>query len=168
MSAATVLFYRMGVGALLIGAVALVQKKSFAVSLTELLKILALGVLYAGTSLALIISYSYIPTGIALIMVSLFKEKCSFGLIAAAVVSLIGVALLSWSSSASVNVKGIAIVMITVLTYGSYIVGVNKSGVGRIDALPLTFYVLVAATVVSGLVAGFTSGIGSINSGYQI
>lgn len=180
MSAATVLFYRMGVGALLIGAVALVQKKSFAVSLTELLKILVLGVLYAGTSLALIISYSYIPTGIAttihflypifvaLIMVSLFKEKCSFGLIAAAVVSLIGVALLSWSSSASVNVKGIAIVMITVLTYGSYIVGVNKSGVGRIDALPLTFYVLVAATVVSGLVAGVTSGIGSINSGYQI
>lgn len=182
MSAATVLFYRMGVGALLIGAVALVQKKSFAVSLTELLKILVLGVLYAGTSLALIISYSYIPTGIAttihflypifvaLIMVSLFKEKCSFGLIAAAVVSLIGVALLSWSSSASVNVKGIVIVivMITVLTYGSYIVGVNKSGVGRIDALPLTFYVLVAATVVSGLVAGFTSGIGSINSGYQI
>ena len=105
MSAATVLFYRMGVGALLIGAVALVQKKSFAVSLIELLKILVLGVLYAGTSLALIISYSYIPTGIAttihflypifaLIMVSLFKEKCSFGLIAAAVVSLIGVALL--------------------------------------------------------------------------
>ena len=83
-------------------------------------------------------------------------------------VSLIGVALLSWSSSASVNVKGIVIVMITVLTYGSYIVGVNKSGVGRIDALPLTFYVLVAATVVSGLVAGFTSGIGSINSVYQI
>lgn len=65
MSAATVLFYRMGVGALLIGAVALVQKKNFAVSLIELLKILALGVLYAGTSLALIISYSYIPTGIA-------------------------------------------------------------------------------------------------------
>ena len=58
--------------------------------------------------------------------------------------------------------------MITVLTYGSYIVGVNKSGVGRIDALPLTFYVLVAATVVSGLVAGVASGIGSINSGYQL
>ena len=172
LSAATVLFYRMGVGALLIGGIAVLQKKSFAITFQDLLKIIVLGGLYAATALALIISYSYIPSGIAttihfLYPVLLFKEKCSLGLIAAAVVSLIGVALLSWSNSAYVNIKGIAIVLITVLTYGSYIVGVNKSGVDRIDSLLLTFYVLVVATIVCGIVAGCTSGIGRIHTGNQ-
>lgn len=179
LSAATVLFYRMGVGALLIGGIAVLQKKSFAITFQDLLKIIVLGGLYAATALALIISYSDIPSGIAttihflypifvaLLMVLLFKEKCSLGLIAAAVVSLIGVALLSWSNSAYVNIKGIAIVLITVLTYGSYIVGVNKSGVDRIDSLLLTFYVLVVATIVCGIVAGCTSGIGRIHTGNQ-
>ena len=169
----------MGVGALLIGGIAVLQKKSFAITFQDLLKIIVLGGLYAATALALIISYSYIPSGIAttihflypifvaLLMVLLFKEKCSLGLIAAAVVSLIGVALLSWSNSAYVNIKGIAIVLITVLTYGSYIVGVNKSGVDRIDSLLLTFYVLVVATIVCGIVAGCTSGIGRIHTGNQ-
>ena len=56
MSAATVLFYRMGVAALLIGLVAAAQRKSFVITAREFVIIVGLGWLYAGTSLGLILS----------------------------------------------------------------------------------------------------------------
>lgn len=172
MSAATVLFYRMGVAALLIGLVAAAQRKSFVITAREFVIIVGLGWLYAGTSLGLILSYSLIPSGIAttihflypilvtFLMIVFFREKRSAGLVVAAVVSLLGVGLLSWSGGAVVNVEGIMLVLITVITYALYIVGVNKTGVGRIDSLPLTFYILLSAAVLFAMFAGLTTGIG--------
>lgn len=179
MSAATVLFYRMGVAALLIGLVAAAQRKSFVITAREFVIIVGLGWLYAGTSLGLILSYSLIPSGIAttihflypilvtFLMIVFFREKRSAGLVVAAVVSLLGVGLLSWSGGAVVNVEGIMLVLITVITYALYIVGVNKTGVGRIDSLPLTFYILLSAAVLFAMFAGLTTGIGPIRSWYQ-
>ena len=170
MSAATVLFYRMGVAALLIGLVAAAQRKSFVITAREFVIIVGLGWLYAGTSLGLILSYSLIPSGIAttihflypilvtFLMIVFFREKRSAGLVVAAVVSLLGVGLLSWSGGAVVNVEGIMLVLITVITYALYIVGVNKTGVGRIDSLPLTFYILLSAAVLFAMFAGLTTG----------
>lgn len=172
MSAATVLFYRMSVAALLIGLVAAAQRKSFVITAREFVIIVGLGWLYAGTSLGLILSYSLIPSGIAttihflypilvtFLMIVFFREKRSAGLVVAAVVSLLGVGLLSWSGGAVVNVEGIMLVLITVITYALYIVGVNKTGVGRIDSLPLTFYILLSAAVLFAMFAGLTTGIG--------
>ena len=89
MSAATVLFYRMGVAALLIGLVAAAQRKSFVITAREFVIIVGLGWLYAGTSLGLILSYSLIPSGIAttihflypilvtFLMIVFFREKRS-------------------------------------------------------------------------------------------
>ena len=103
MSAATVLFYRMSVAALLIGLVAAAQRKSFVITAREFVIIVGLGWLYAGTSLGLILSYSLIPSGIAttihflypilvtFLMIVFFREKRSAGLVVAAVVSLLGV-----------------------------------------------------------------------------
>ena len=76
MSAATVLFYRMGVGAALIGGIAVLQKKSFVITFHDLLKIIVLGGLYAATALALIIAYSYIPSGIATTIHIRFLSRC--------------------------------------------------------------------------------------------
>lgn len=100
-------------------------------------------------------------------MIVFFREKRSAGLVVAAVVSLLGVGLLSWSGGAVVNVEGIMLVLITVITYALYIVGVNKTGVGRIDSLPLTFYILLSAAVLFAMFAGLTTGIGPIRSWYQ-
>ena len=49
------------------------------------------------------------------------------------------------------SLKGLLLVLTTVVTYALYIVGVNKSCVHRMDGLKLTFYVLLAGAMVFGL-----------------
>ncbi|MFR3852684.1 MAG: EamA family transporter, partial [Odoribacter splanchnicus] len=54
-------------------------------------------------------------------------------------------------TAGTVSLKGLLLVLTTVVTYALYIVGVNKSCVHRMDGLKLTFYVLLAGAMVFGL-----------------
>ena len=66
--------------------------------------------------------------------------------------AILGVYLLSNNGAAgTVSLKGLLLVLTTVVTYALYIVGVNKSCVHRMDGLKLTFYVLLAGAMVFGL-----------------
>lgn len=171
MHAYSILTYRFGIGALILGSIALLRGQSFRITRQEAVNLFALGFLYALTSLGLILSYQYIPSGVATtihflypvvvtgIMVLLFKEKRSPVLMLCALISLLGVGLLSWNGGESLSREGILLVLMTVVTYALYIVGVNKSGVCRIDSLPLTFFVLLNATAVLFAYASLTHGI---------
>lgn len=169
--APSILVYRLMGAALILGVVAAAMGKSFRITAREAVKIFFLGSLYATSCWGLLLSYRYIPSGIAttvhfvypllvtLLMTTFFHERRSPQLLGAAIVSLGGVALMGWSDSAAMNVKGIALVLVTVVAYGVYIVYVRQSGVGRIDSLPLTFYILAVGGVIFGLYALATTGI---------
>lgn len=168
----TILFYRMGIAALLMGLIARGTHRRLKIGFKDMMIFLALGGLYAATSLWLLMSYEFIPSGMAttihflyplvvtLVMILFFREKCSLWLIVAAVLSVAGVALLSWDEEdSSATFRGISMVLVTVVTYACYIVGVNKTRVVRMDSVVLTFYVLLSAATMFLVYAATTTGI---------
>ncbi len=155
----SILFYRFLFSTLLMGAICLVKKENFYISKKNIVTISWLGILYAATAMCLIYSYKYIPSGLAttihfiypiavsFIMIAFFKERKSIVLFLAALLSLIGVALMCWSGEGNINMIGVAIASLTVITYSVYIVGINKSSVGKMNPEILTFYILLSGAI---------------------
>lgn len=155
----SILFYRFLFSTILMGAICLFKKEDFRISGKNIVTIGWLGVLYAATAMCLIYSYKYIPSGLAttihflypiavsFLMVAFFKEQKSIMLFLAAILSLIGVALLCWSGGGSINMIGVAIASLTIITYSVYIVGINQSSVSKMNAEILTFYILLSGAV---------------------
>lgn len=170
MGVPSLLFYRFAFATAAMALAGIVLRKSFKVKPLMLVKILALGIFYASTSMGLTLSYEYVPSGVAttihflypvlvtILMVMFFGEKKSRTLILASAISIIGVALLS-QGEGEIKVKGLLLVLMTVVTYATYIVGVNQSGVERTDPVILTFYVFVSSTAMFATYAAFTGGI---------
>lgn len=160
MDSPSVLFYRFLISAIMMAVVCLIQKKSFRIPLKHIFAIFILSLLYAFTALFLILSYNYIPSGIAttihfmypilvsIIMVVFFREQKSVILFLAAILSVVGVVLLCWTGGDAVQFKGIVIASLTILTYATYIIGINKSEAGKIDTEILTFYILAFGALV--------------------
>ena len=160
----SVMFYRFGISALVLGCWLLFRKHELKVSGKEMLTLAVLGIFYAMTALLLTTSYLYIPSGIATtihflypvvvtaIMILFFKDKLSLPLVVAVLMAITGVYFLSGKGdSGHISLKGFLLVLTTVVTYAFYIVGVNKSCVARMEGLKLTFYVLLSGAVVFGL-----------------
>lgn len=177
----SILFYRFGFSALIIGAIALVAGKKLRISWRDLALFAYLGVLYAATSLWLLKSYSLIPSGVAttihflyplvvtLIMVVLFHKRRSLWLLVAGLVSLFGVGLLSWSKGgeSAAEIRGVLMVLITVVTYAAYIVSVNKTRAREMEPLVVTFYVLTIGTSIFFVYAMFDHGVEMLHTGRE-
>lgn len=156
----SIMLYRFGISALCLGAYLLIRKRDLRISMKEFLVLFMLGAFYALTALFLTASYLYIPTGVATtihflypmvvsaLMIFIFKEKASLAVLLASLLALGGVFLLSGGLDGNINLKGILLVLVTVLTYALYIVGVNKSIVSSMDGLKMTFWVLFSAAIV--------------------
>lgn len=159
----SVMFYRFGISALVLGLWLLGRRHNLRVTFRELGMLAVLGMFYAMTALLLTMSYLYIPSGVATtihflypvvvtaIMILFFKDKVSLPLVVAVFMAILGVFLLSSSgATGEIHLVGLLLVLTTVVTYAVYIVGVNKSCVQRMDGLKLTFYVLLMGAVVFG------------------
>lgn len=179
LSSPQILFYRMVFAAAIIGAASkLIFGKSLGLPFGTLCRVAILSTLYAATALGLIVSYKYIPSGVAttihflyplvvtIIMALLFKTGTSKLILLAVVLSLAGVALLSWGDMGHADLrKGVAWAGMTVLTYASYITGVMKSRVSRVDSTVLTFYVLLFSAAIFFIFAAVSDGIVVPHSG---
>lgn len=174
MGAPSILFYRFLFSTLMMGGICLLKKESFKISTQHLTTIFALSLLYAATALLLIFSYNYIPSGVAttihfmypilvsILMVIFFKERKSIILIFAAILSLFGVILLCWTGGEDVKLTGILIASLTIVTYATYIVGINQTKAGRINAEILTFYILLFGALIFLIFGATTTGLESI------
>ncbi len=154
-SANSTIFYRFGLAALILSAMMVVQRKSFAVTRRELLILAVLGVLMGSSSSSLYFSFYFMDVGIAstllfvypvmvaVIMATLFKEKVTASTVVSIALSLAGITLLyHGGDGATLSTMGVLLVMVSSLTYAVYIVIVNKSSL-RLSSVKLTFYVLV-------------------------
>ena len=176
MNEANVLFYRFLFSAIMMGILCLIRGEHLKINRKQIIPLFALGTLYALTALFLVYSYNYIASGIAttvhflypicvsLLMVFFFKEQKSYSLLFAALLSLIGVALMCWTKDGSFNTLGLGLASLTIITYGVYIVGLNQSKVGKLPADLLTFYVILAGAFIFFIYAQFTTGISVIPS----
>lgn len=155
LTANSVLVYRFGIAAVILGVILAVQRKSFAVSRHELKILACLGVLMGLSSSSLYISFNYMDVGIAstllfvypimvaVIMATMFHEKITATTVISIALCICGILMLNRTSDgASLSAIGVALVMVSSLTYAVYIVIVNKSTL-RMSSIKLTFYVLL-------------------------
>lgn len=153
-------FYRFAFAAAAMGAYMLLSGRSLRISWRELATVAVLSVFYGSTSMFLTSSYEFIPSGIATtihflypvlvttIMITCFGERASWCVFAAAAMAVGGVYLLSGSTEgAAIQWQGLVAVLVTVVTYATYIVGANRSAVKDMDGRKMTFYVLFCSAV---------------------
>ena len=133
---------------------------AFGITAKQFLLLLLISVFYASTSIFLTASYTIgeIPSGIATtmhflypvfvtaVMILFFGEKLTVFKALAVVLAFGGVFFLSgasFSGGFALNPLGLLFVLITIFTYGSYIIGVNNiKAIASLNGMKLTFYVL--------------------------
>lgn len=177
LSSPSILFYRMGLSAILMGAAGLLLRRNFRITWRDARVLILLGTMYAATSLGLLRSYDYIPSGVAttvnflyplvvtIVMTLFYREKSSVWVLVAVLISLVGVALLAWGDSGHDDPgRGLAFAGATVVTYAVYIIGVMKSRASYLDPLVVTFFVLMFSAVIFLVYALATSGVEVVRS----
>ena len=165
MTSPAILFYRMLLSAAMMGLVALVTHRNLRISGRD------------ATSLGLLRSYDYIPSGVAttvnflyplvvaIVMALFFRERSSVWIVVAIFISLVGVALLAWGDAGHRDpARGLAFAGMTVVTYAVYIIGVMKSRTAMLDPLVVAFYVLAFSAAIFLVYALSTSGLGVVHT----
>lgn len=169
--APSILFYRSLIAASLLGCICLIRKKKFDISPKVASLLFLQGMLYTFTAMGLIYSYNFISSGIATtihflypvavacMMIIFYKERLSHTLMLAAVLSLFGVGLLCWDSDGFINSEGLLAALFTVLTYGSYVVNLNRAGIKRLDTEVIMFYVMLFGALIFLAFSSLTTGL---------
>lgn len=156
----------------MMGLVALVTHRNLRISGRDAAVLGLLAVMYAATSLGLLRSYDYIPSGVAttvnflyplvvaIVMALFFRERSSVWIVVAIFISLVGVALLAWGDAGHRDpARGLTFAGMTVVTYAVYIIGVMKSRTAMLDPLVVAFYVLTFSAAIFLVYALSTSGL---------
>ena len=158
----SLLFYRFSLASVLVTVLMWVKKIPFDIQKSEFGIAFILGTLYAITALWLTEAYLYIPSGVAttihflypvvvsLIMFVFYKDKLTMPILLAMAMAVSGVYMLSGGNTpgGSINIKGLMLVLATVIAYAAYIVGMNRSRIARLDSLKATFYILLSGAIV--------------------
>ncbi len=171
MSTESVLFYRYGLATLLLAGLMLLRGESFRLPRRAVAPMIVMGVVFALSSLLLFESYRLMDVGIAstllfmepvflaLIMRMVYGERLTKATVASIAICMAGILLLcNPGPGAKVTATGVALVMLSALSYGIYMAMVNKSAAGRLAGMPLTFYSLLFGMIVfAAATRGFTT-----------
>lgn len=158
MNTPSVLFFRFGLAWCIVAVVmafrAVSRREKLNVSRREFWTLTALGVLFIFSSLTLYLSFRYMPAGVAstilftypvmtaVIMTCFFHERLQVGTVVSIVLSLLGVLLLYWGDSeGALSLGGVALVLVSALTYALYIIVVDKSPLAM-SSFKVNFFVL--------------------------
>lgn len=157
----SVLFYRYVLAVIMLGALMIFRRQSFAVGRRDIAPLAVMGLLFSFSSLFLFQSYELMEAGIAstilflyplfvaVIMAAGFGERTSRATIAAIVLSLAGIALLyQGGDGQTLSLAGIGLVVLSALFYAVYIVGVNRSSLSEMPTEKLSFYSLAIGALV--------------------
>lgn len=152
----SILFYRFGLAALIMGTILVVRGESFRINFAEFWRLLLLAVMYMASSMFLLWGYDYMSAGVAttihflypvcvVLMMIFFGERPSLVTFGAVIMAVVGVAMLSASDGSSEPLAAwpIVIVVISAVAYAAYIIGIKKFRIGSVNGSKLTFYVLL-------------------------
>ena len=160
LSDSTILFYRFGLAALIIGFIMLWRRADFRITRGELVTLTYLAFLSDGAALFLIDGYDYLSSGVAttlhfmypvmtaIIMMCFYHEARRVSTIAAIVMAVAGVGILSWDGGQEGSLHGVAVELISALCYAFYLIRVNRSRAAHMDTLRLVFYILAIGAVI--------------------
>lgn len=152
----SVLFYRYLLAVVMLGALMLARRQSFALRRRDILPLVVMGLLFSFSSLFLFESYKHMDAGIAstilflypvlvaVIMAVGFHEKVSRATVLSILLAFTGIALLyKGDDGQALSFFGVALVFLSSLCYAVYIVGVNRSSLRDLPTEKLTFYALL-------------------------
>ncbi len=151
----TILVYRYGIAGIVYVVYLWIKKVNMHLSRAELREVLIAGVGgYGITAFFLFLSYHYMPTGaataihffypvvVAVLMAVFYRERLSVVVKVGILLAIVGVYFLSWSPG-EIKWYGLFFVLMSTLTYGSYIVALNRTVLKRINPDVLTCYVML-------------------------
>ncbi len=161
MGADSVLFYRYVLAVVMLGALMLVRRQSFAIRRRDILPLAVMGVLFSASSLLLFESYNLMDAGIAstilfvypvmvaVIMAVGFHERVTAATILSILLACTGISLLyKGGDGSTLNLTGVLLVFLSALSYAIYIVAINRSSLRNLPTEKLTFYCLVFGSLV--------------------
>lgn len=162
----TVLAYRYGIAGVVYAVWLLARRVNMRLSCAELREVVLAGVgCYGVTAFFLMLSYHYMPTGVAtaihyfypvvvaVLMSLVYKERLAAAVKWGIGLAIVGVGLLSWTPG-EVDWWGLVFVLASTLTYGSYIVALNRPVLRRMNPDVLTCYALLFTAFFYLLVGG--------------
>ena len=157
----SVLFYRYVLAVVMLGALMLFRRQSFALRRRDVLPLAAMGVLFSVSSLLLFESYNLMDAGIAstilfvypvmvaVIMAVGFRERVTAATGVSIALACGGISLLyKGGDGATLNLAGVVLVFLSALSYAVWIVAVNRSSLKDLPTEKLTFYCLVFGSLV--------------------
>lgn len=155
----SVLFFRYLIALPILGLMIKWRHHGFRLKKREVLPLVFLGLMMAASSLTLFLSYTYMAAGIAstllfvypvmvaVIMAVCYREKISALTIFCILSALCGIALLyQGDGNEHLSLAGVALVMISALSYAVYMVGINRPPIRTVPTVRLTFYVLTSGS----------------------
>ena len=155
----TILAYRYSIAALSYALYLLLRRKSLRISHSQAKEVLLAGVFgYGITATFLMASYLYMPTGIAtsihflypvvvtILMAVFYKTKTPVSQKAAIGLAILGVGMLSWTGG-GIKWVGMVFVLLSTLTYGGYIVALNRPAIKAMDPGVFTFWALAGSAL---------------------
>ena len=161
LGADSVLFYRYVLAVVMLGALMLFRRQSFALRRRDVLPLAAMGVLFSVSSLLLFESYNLMDAGIAstilfvypvmvaVIMAVGFRERVTAATVVSIALACGGISLLyKGGDGATLNLAGVVLVFLSALSYAVYIVAINRSSLKDLPTEKLTFYCLVFGSLV--------------------
>lgn len=164
----SVLFYRYGIGAVILGIILLARGESLKIKRKEILPLFLFGILFALSSLCLYQSFLYMDAGIAstilfiypvlvaVIMAVFFREKASWLTYGCIALALVGIGLLyKGDGEKALSTTGLILVALSALFYAVYIVAVDRSPVRGMASGKITFWALAFGTLVFVVTTGF-------------
>ncbi len=159
----SVLLYRFAVGVALLALMLAARRTSFALTVSEAKVIGALGLLFAASSITYYYSFKFMAAGlastilffypvmVAVIMAVFYGERVTRSTVTAILLSLAGIALLyRGDGTSTLSLTGMALIIVSALTYAVYIVVLNRSHV-RLSSVKLTLYVLLICALANVL-----------------
>ena len=160
-SIGSILFFRYFFAVLILGAFLMLGKQSFKVTGKQAGVLLALGLLYTGSSLFLFEAYNYIASGLATTLVFLYPVLVAIIMVFLrvfpswpvwlAIAATFGGVLMMTQSDATqtINPLGVILSIASASVYALFIVIINRSkAIASISNTLLTFYALTIGTFV--------------------
>ena len=152
----SVLFYRYLLAVVMLGALMLFRRQSFALSRHDIVPLVVMGLLFSFSSLFLFESYNLMDAGIAstilflypvlvaVIMAVGFRERITPATVLSIALAFGGISLLYENGNGQpLNLLGVLLVFFSSLCYAIYIIGVNRSSLKSLPTEKLTFYALL-------------------------
>lgn len=158
----SILSYRFACASLVMCLMLLIKKVSLRITLKEFFILVILGTVFASSSQFLFLGYNYLTVGVAstilftypafvaIIMFLLYKEKPTITTALSIAIAFAGVALLYLGDgdSGPLSLLGVIIILLSSLSYGVYMIIVNKSRVKQMNGTKLTFYAMMFSSVI--------------------